>query len=451
MLFIKRILILIGICLGVAVGAMAFSAINIALAAIKNDLSASMVQIQWIMNIFGIVICSSLVIFGRMADIYGRKRLYLIGIILLAISMLGSGLAPHAGWIIFFQAILGLSAAIFIPVSQALISNVFPAQERSKAIGIWAAVIGVAMAVGPLISGAVIATLGWRWVFLINLPLILASFILVASFAPESRNEKSIAIDWLGAVFLAITIACFVLAVVQGSLWKSPIIISLYIISFFGLILLLFVEKKVSAPIIREDLFTTHSFLTASVSNFCLIFFVWASFFLIPLYLQTIRHYSALQAGLMMLFDTLPMAIFSFIVGYLYKTLGPKLLISMGFIFLLISAFTQMQFSVDSKFIVLVLGILALGIGMGLIWGPTTTAAISALPLEDAGIASGTFVTIQEIGGTLGLAITVAVVRTHSNLMTGYHNGMWVLVLMCTIGLIVTFAMRKKENFVKNF
>src|SRR3989338_3315105 len=121
----NRALTLIGVCLGVAIGAMVFSSINTALATIQKDLAATLTQIQWIMNIFGIAICSTLVACGRLADIYGRKRLYLIGIVLLGVSMLGSGLSPNANWIIFFQVLLGLSGAILIPVSQALISNVY--------------------------------------------------------------------------------------------------------------------------------------------------------------------------------------------------------------------------------------------------------------------------------------------------------------------------------------
>ncbi len=441
----KRILIVVGICLGSAVGAMVFSAINTALASIGKDLSATVAQLQWIMNIFGVAICSTLVIFGRLADIYGRKKIYLIGILGLAVSMLGSGLAPNANWIIFFQIILGLSGAILIPVSQALISNVFPEKERSKAIGIWAAIIGIALAIGPLLSGAIIALLSWRWVFLINIPIILLSMLVVAIYVQESKSdEQAPHIDWSGAMLLAITIGSFVLAVIQGHLWPTALIVGLYILSTLSLVLLFYVEKKAIAPIIREDLFTNRLFLIGSLDSFCLVFFIWASFFLLPLYLQSIHHFPPFVTGLMMLFVTVPLVIFSFTGGQLYQNYGPKLLITIGFVFLILSALIQMQFQADTSITILALGAISFGIGWGIIWGPSTTAAISALPLNDAGIASGSFVTIQEIGGTIGLAITISVVRMQDTLLTGYHRGMWILIFICMIGLIAT-ALIKKE------
>ncbi|OGO91637.1 MAG: hypothetical protein A3F41_03380 [Coxiella sp. RIFCSPHIGHO2_12_FULL_44_14] len=443
----RRIRALIGICLGVAVGAIFFSAVNTALAAIQTSLDATLTQLQWVMNIFGITICSTLVTVGRLADIYGRKRIYLIGICLLAVSMLGSGLAPQVEWIIFFQAILGFSSAILIPVSQALISNLYSAEERSKAMGIWAAVVGLAMAVGPLYSGAMISWLSWRWVFLGTLPLIAISLILVALFSQESHSEEQEShIDYVGILLLFITISTFVLAVVQGQSWRASLVTTLYIVSVVAFVLLLYFEKKVIQPIIRGDLFKNRQFLTASIANLCLIFFVWASFFFMPLYFQTIRHYSPLQTGLMMLNVTIPLTIFSFTVGHLYRRWGAKWLIGSGFVFLLLSAVLQMYFQPNSNVWLLLMGTLAFGVAWGFIWTPSTTAAISVLSLQDAGIASGTFITLQEIGGTVGLAITGAVVRAHTNLLVGYHDGMWVLVVICLIGMMAAGLMQSTKS-----
>lgn len=443
----KNLVVLTGICLGIAIIAMIFSAINTALAAIKIEFSASVTQLQWIINIFGVAMCSTLVIFSRIADIYGRKRLYLIGIAGTGISMLGAGLAPSIHWILFFQCTLGLSAAILLPVSQALISHVFPAEERSRAIGIWAAVVGLALAAGPILSGFIVSVLSWRWVFLVNLPFIISSLILVALFAPESRNnESSKTIDTLGSILLAITIGCFVLALTEVHTLKAWTIGILYTASIIALIALLITEKKSPEPIIREDLFTNRMFLTASFANFFIIFFVWVSFFLMPLYLQTEHYYTALAAGCVMLFVTVPLSIFSFIGGGLYKTYGPKPLILLGFLFLTISASMQLYFTPDTKFLIIGLSALFFGIGWGLAWGPTTTAAITTLSHEHAGIASGSFITIQETGGNLGLAITMAVVNMHSDFMRGYSSGMWVLLSVSVAGFLLTLSMEPGQK-----
>lgn len=441
----KKLFSVIGICLGAIVGAMVFSEINTALASIKQQLHASVTQLQWIMNIFGIAICSTVVTFGKLADLFGRKRLYLIGIIAIGISMLGSGLAPNVNWIIFFQIILGLSGAIAIPVSQALISSIYFEHERSKAIGIWATVVGLAMAAGPILAGVIISVLNWRWVFLLNIPIILASFVMVILYVPESRDEKqNVPIDYLGALLLIIMIASFVLAIVQGHIWSYSSIITLYFISLVSLIALLVVEHRARDPIIREDLFKNRNFLAASLGNFCLVAFVWAGFFLIPLYLQTVHHYKAYETGLLMLFATIPLAIFSFVGGVLFNRLGPKRLILLGFVFLIISAALQMYYHVNSSLFDIALGTLTFGIGWGLIWGPTTTTAISTLPAKHAGIASGSFVTLQEIGGTVGLAVTVTVVRLQHNFILGFHAGMEVLLFVAFAGLIIMLFLKKE-------
>lgn len=438
----QRFFAMLGILIAISIGALAFSVINTSLATIKKDLNASVNELQWIMNIMGIFISSTLVTMGRLADVYGRKRIYMIGILGMGVGMLGNGLAPNATWIIFFQALVGLSAAILLPISQALMSHLFPEEDRSKAISIWAAVIGVALATGPLLSGIIISTLGWRWIFLINVPFAAISFLLILLFVPESRSEnESTIIDWSGALLLTLTIASFVLAVVQGSLWRPSIIVSLYIISAISLVLLLIVEKKVKVPIIREDLFTNKRFIFSSLGNFCMIFFVWACFFLIPLYLQTIRQFSPMQAGLLMLFVSIPLAVMSPISGKFYRKFGPKILMMIGFALLILSTIVQMQFDLQSPLVTLILATLFFGLAWGFIWGPSTTAAISTISKNYAGIASGTFNTIQEIGGTVGLAITATVFRMHKNFIIGYHDGLIVLLFICMIGMIATFLM----------
>lgn len=447
----RRMLSIVGICLGVVVVGIMFSSTNTALATIHRDLGTSLGELQWIMNIFGIFISSNLVIMGRLADLYGRKRVYLFGVVGLLVSQLGAGLAPSVGWIIFFQALFGMSGAVILPVSQALLTSLYPEKERSKAIGIWAAVVGVALGIGPLLAGSIIYGLGWRWIFLINVPIAVISFILIIGFLPKKpKVGPKLSLDWSGAFLLILTIGTFVLATIQISLWRPSVIAILYVLSIILLVSFLYVEKRARTPIIREDLFTHRTFMLSSLGNFCMLFFGWAVFFLIPLYLQTVQTYSVFQTGLMMLGVTVPLAILSPVVSRWYKKTGPKQLISYGFIFLIVSALIQMQYHADTNLLFIILGLLCYGIGWGLAWGPTTTAAISALPQEHAGVAAGTFTTLQEIGGTVGLAITGTVVRLHHHFMIGFYDGMWVLLMICFVGLIATLMMpaRRKHKSV---
>ncbi|MBN4066755.1 MFS transporter [Simkania negevensis] len=442
---------IVGICAGVVVLAMIFSMVNTAIPSIGKSLPSTMLQLQWIINIFGIVTCSTLVTFGRLADIYGRKKIYLFGLSMCLIGLLGASIARSIYWVIAFQGFLGVGNAVILPVSQALLSHEYPANQRSKAIALWALVIGVALSAGPLLGGFLTEELSWRWIYLAPLPVVVFSMITVGLCTKESKNKEDCPeLDIKGALLLIVSITAFVLAVLQGGVWAVTIIVVLYLISAATLVLLLFVEKNAKAPIIHEDLFTNRRFVLCSIANGCLVFFIWADFFLFPLFLQSQAGFSPLQAGLLLLCITIPVCVLSPIVGKLYNIVQLKYLIGAGFCLLVCSAAMQHFFYPDSSLIIFVLAALFLGLTWGFSWGPTTTAAISTLDRERAGIASGTFVTIAEIGGALGVTITVSVVRANDNFVYGFHNGAWVLTIVSVVGLASALLLKKTEPIERN-
>ena len=441
---IRKWLAIMGILVGNLAMGLSFSLINTNLESIHVQLGATIVDLQWMINIYGIFIASNLATMGRLGDIFGRKKIYLIGLILFAISMFGAGLAHFPGMIIFFQAIWGISGAILLPISQAMLVDIYPEEKKSVAIGIWAAGGGIALAIGPLVGGVLLNFLSWRWIFLINVPFAAIGFFLTALFAKESRTEgESTKIDWGGLISLTIAIGSFILATVQSNLWRAPIIVGLYAISVISLIFLLVIEKRVEMPIIREDLFKSRRFLLCSLGNFAMIAIFWAAIFLLPLYIQKQLQHSPLETGILMLGFAVPVAILSPLSGYLYNKVSPKALIFFGFLLLALSAIMQLQFGEVAEVAFIAIAILLLGMGFGLIWTPTTTGALSAISKNFAGIASGTFVTIQEIGGSLGLAITVTVVRKQSDFATGFHDGIWILLLFSIIGICSALLMKK--------
>ena len=447
MLAYRRYLVLFAICIGVSTLPMIFTATYTVLPTIGRTLSASVTELQWIINIYGVTICSGLVTSGRLADIYGRKRFYFIGMLFFIIGMLICGVANHIAWIIFSYALLGLCGAILIPVSQAIIAHVFPLEERSKAIGILMAFIGLAMAMGPLFGGLIVDFLSWRWLFLITIPLSIVSGILVAIYTPESSSgEAAPKVDWQGVLLLGIAISTFVIAVLQGNQWHRGIILILSAICIIAVSILFFVERKAKFPIVRVELFHDRLYFLASIANAALLGFFWAGLFALPLYLENLRHYSPGQTGLLTLFVTAPIAIFSFIAGQLYHRFGPRLLICYGFIFLFISAFLQMFFTLSTPFYLLMLATISFGLGVGFAWSPSISAAMLTLSKAHTGIGSGTFFTLQEMGGTVGLAITGTIIRSHPSLLIGYQRGMWVLVFICIIGFTSAIFMRQSKD-----
>ena len=400
-------LAIIGVCAASAVGGLVFSELNLTLAALRIHLHATLAQLQWVLNTYGIIVASTLVLFGRLGDILGRKKIFLIALFLLALSMLITGLAHNIYTVIAAQVLNGISSAIVMPVSQAMITTIYGEQRRSKAIGLWAASTGIALGLGPIYSGFIIHALSWRCVFLLNVPMLAMSFMMVVLFAFDSRSdEESPRLDWLGSVVLCIAMASFVMAIVESQVFSHITVAILTLISISSFIVLFVIESRVDQPIIREDLFKNRAFLLASFCNCLLLFVIWADFFLLPLFLQNVLGYSPLQAGAVMLLVTVPLVLFSMKSQFFYERFGPRRLIIIGFLFLIVSSIIQYYFGMHVSLVMIAIAALTFGIAWAMIWNPSATKAVSTLPLRHAGVSSGTFVTFQEVGGSMGLAIT---------------------------------------------
>jgi EmrB/QacA subfamily drug resistance transporter len=439
-----------GICFASAVQPINFSLVTIGVPVIQKEFSASILELQWMLNIFGIVISIFLVTMGRLADTFGRKRLFLTGMLGAGCSSLMSGFASSPAWIIAAQGIMGLAGSILLPVSQALISHAFPDHERGRAIGIWASMMGTALCAGPIVGGSLISLWGWRSIFFINIPLLLIALPLILRYAKESKSIIHRGeLDLAGLIVLAVAIGSLVVGIVQGPGWgwdslRILLLLGIFILSTISLI---FIERKARFPIIHPEFFLKPTFLFASLGNFCMMFYVWPFLFLIPLYLQSVRNDTPFQAGLIMLFAMTPVALFSSSVGKFYGKVGPRTPIILGFLSFLVSIVLQFFFEATSSLLLTSAGCLFFGIGTVLIWGPSTTAAISALPKDLAAVASGGFSTVQEIGGTVGLTIIGTIFRIgHPQFMVGFRYGLWALAPILVIGLLAALPLCKHKT-----
>jgi len=451
MMKIKEFLAAIGAAVGAMAMGLSFSLININLDSIHQYFGASLVQLQWMINIYGIFMASLLVTMGRLGDIYGRKKIYLIGTTLFGISMLGAGLATTPTMIIFFMGIYGIAGSILLPLSQALLVEIFSDDKKGLAIGIWAAANGFSFAFGTIIGGVLLSFLSWRWIFFINVPFALIGFWMTAAYCRESKTEgESTKIDFPGAFLLTLAVSSFVLATVQLNLWSKGLIILLYLFSALCIGILLLVEAKVEMPVIREELFRSRTFLLCCLGNACMIAIFWAGVFLIPLYIQKILRFAPLKAGVLMLTFSLPQAIFSPAIGHLYRSFGPKILIGIGFCMLLVSAILQLQYAETTSTLYIAIATLLLGFGFTLAYTPTTAGALSAISRNYAGIATGTFMTIQEIGGNVGLAVSGTAARLGKSFASSFHNGIWVLLVLSLIGLLSAFLIPKTPKVLKD-
>jgi MFS family permease len=344
------------------------------------------------------------------------------------------------GWIIFAQAIMGIAAAIVIPISQALLTYLYPEEKRAQAIGIWATLACTSLGIGPIVGGLILEELGWNWIFLINVPLALISLYPLIKYVPESKSAHNhTKIDFSGLSLLILTIGSLVLAIMQAPEWGWNV---LWIGLIFVLSLTLFIlsERKSESPIIRPDFFFQRAFLFPTLANFCIVSFVWGDFFLLPYFIQNEHHMTALETGILMLLVTGPVVLFSSTIGKLYNKTGPKLLMGVGFSFFILSSIAQVLFNPESL-ILPIIAAFCFGIGWVIAWGPSITSAVSSVPRDSAALASAAFSTMQEIGGTLGVTIAGTLFRVGDQ----FSHGAWFLLVISIIGLLFSMGTIKKS------
>jgi EmrB/QacA subfamily drug resistance transporter len=320
--------------------------------------------------------------------------------------------------LIFFRFVQGVGAAILYTVPVAILPSLFTDDGRGKATGILIGANGFGLAIGPVIGGFIVSALSWRWIFFINLPLILISILLCFKTIPESTHlEHGRKIDWPGLILLVMGFPFLVFATVEGSSWGwlSSTTLMLYVIAITSLTLFYIIELRSESPIIQFKLFKNKMFLIGIVANFSLAFFYTILFFLLPLYLHNLRGQSADQIGLTLLPATLLVALLSPVVGRLIDQKGPKLILLIGFLAFMLSAFLQCFFQADTSMVFILTALILFGLGWGFILSPSIVATLSSVPESIGGVAMGSLGTLHNFGGAIGLAIGTVVYHSFAN------------------------------------
>ena len=395
-------------CLGSFVVLLDASIVVTALPTIQNHFHANLSDLQWVVDAFTLPFAALMLTAGTLGDRFGRKRFFLLGLVLFLVGSAFCGYAPTLGWLLFGRATQGVGAAALAPGSLSLLAASFPEpRERVQAIGLWAGISGLGLAIGPLAGGWLIQIASWPAIFFVNLPIGLLALALSGSGLSESRNPNARRIDQAGQVFVTTALFCLVIALIEGSSagWTSPLILVLFLGSTAGFSAFLLVEARVYEPMIPLHLFMNRAFSVANVVSVVLGFAMMGSLFFLVQFLQNVQGYTAFEAGL----RTLPTSVGIFAIapfaGRLTARRGPRLPIVLGSLLSATSLFliaTTLQ--PDTSSITFCWQIALFGIGCGFMMTPLAAVVLSATPPGRSGLGSSILNTSRQVGITFGVA-----------------------------------------------
>jgi len=412
------------------------SIVNVALPSIGHALDFSQDDLSWVVNAYTLTFGGFLLLGARLADLMGRRRMFILGLVVFSLASLLGGLAQSETWLIAARAVQGLGAAIVSPAALSIITTTFAeGEERNRALGVWGAVAGAGGAAGVLLGGVLTSGLSWRWVLFVNVPIGLTCAVLAPRLLAESRSEEQDrAFDIPGAVTVTAGLALLVFAFVEASKsgWGSATTIARIAVAVALLVAFVAIELRQRAPLMPMHIFRMRTIRGANIVALLIGMSLFSMFFFISLYMQQVLHFSALDAGL----SYLPLAVGIILSAGLASVgvtrFGFKPVLFTGLMFIAAGLFWFSQVSTDGSFAGDVLGpsILA-AIGLGLSFVPVTIAAVTGIQPREAGLASGLVNTSQQVGGALGLAIlaTIANTRTGDILRAGHHTTSYALTL----------------------
>jgi EmrB/QacA subfamily drug resistance transporter len=440
-------LILAICCMSLLVVGMDVTIVNVALPAIQRDLRATVSGLQWILDAYTLVVASLLMLAGSVSDRVGRRRVFQVGLFVFTAGSLLCSLAHSIGQLIGFRALQGLGASMLNPVALSIIANAFPeSRARARAVGVWGAVAGASLALGPLIGGALTQSVGWRSIFWINLPICLVAVALAARFVPESKAPRARAFDPFGQLLVFVSLASLTYAVIEGprSGWTSSLILGLFATSGAALVLFLFYEPRRKQPLLDLRFFRSVPFSSATLLAVC-AFASFAGFlFLNALYLQEVRGLSAFHTGLCTLPLAIAMMVCAPLSGRLVGNHGTRpSLLAAGAGFLL-STLVLTRLSVSTPMVLILLAYVLFGVGLGMVNPAITNNAVAGMPLSQAGVAAAIASTGRQVGAALGVAVAGTVVSAShekgSDFTQATHPIWWIMTGCGAIILLLGWA-----------
>jgi EmrB/QacA subfamily drug resistance transporter len=441
----RRVLVLAICCMSLFIVGIDVTIVNVALPSIQRQLHAPVSGLQWVVDAYTIVVASFLMLSGSTGDRIGRRRTFQTGLALFTLGSLACSLAPALGWLVAFRALQALGGSMLNPVAMSIITNTFtdPA-ERARAIGLWGAVFGISLALGPVVGGALVTSVGWRGIFWVNIPVGVAAIILTALFVPESRAPRARRLDPVAQILIVVLLASLTYGIIEGpnAGWASARILTCFGLAAAALISLIAYEPRRDEPLIDLRFFRSAPFSGATVIAICAFAALGGLLFLNTLYLQDVRGYSALRAGLYLLPIGAMTLLLAPVTGRIVAARGPRLPLIVAGIATTAGGIMLTRLTRDSSVGYLMACYVVLGIGCGTVNAPITNTAMSGMPRSQAGVAAGIASTSRQVGSTLGVAILGSAVLSslHGSLRLGFVDASrvsWWIITGCGVAILL--------------
>jgi len=429
--------------------------VNVAIPTIQRSLHLSVSGLEWVVSSYLLTLAGLLLVGGRLADVYGRRRVFLVGLAVFTLSSLAAGLAGSGAVLIASRAVQGVGAALVLPATLAIIMAAFTnVRERTTAIGIWAAVSALALALGPALGGLISQHLHWGWIFLINVPLGVITFGLAVFYGAESRAGSAAGrLDLPGVLTSALSLFALTYALIEGNVsgWTAPLILGAFAVAAVSAVAFLAIEARVAHPMVDLSMFRNRAFSGGSVTFMIWAFGILGIYFFTSIYLQQTLGFSPVEAGLAFVPMALCLAVFAGIAPRVEARAGAHRTVAAGMLLMVVGLVLFARLGEHAGYTSLLPGFLLFGAGAGLMNVPATNASMQAIPTARAGVASALINASREVAGLLGITVIGAVLRTRQGaalragaspvhaFVDGYHTGLLVTIVLMAAGVGVSY------------
>ena len=436
--------------------------VNVALPSIAADLKVDLSELEWIVTGYALTFASLMLTGGKLADLLGRRRIFIVGLTIFTVSSLVCGLAGSGELLIGARVVQGAGAALMNPATLSIIAATFPPRQRGTAIGIWAGTAALALAIGPLIGGLLTQHISWGWIFFVNVPIgvlaIIASLILI----PESRDESvEQRLDLPGLLTSGIGLFSLTYGLIEANTygWTSPRIVGAFVVGVVMLVAFVLLERHQRIPMLDLSLFKNGTFIGANLAVLLVALAMFGVFFFLSLYMQGVLGYSAVQAGAAFLPMTILIMLVAPIAGRSTDRFGSRWLITIGMILLAVQLLYFSRLGVEETYWHLFPAMIVGGFGMAMVMTPSAAAAVRALPVDKSGVGSAVLNAFRQVGGSTGIALMGAIMaheigavkgpavfQNKQLFVDGLSTTLTVAALIAVLGAVVSFALIRAHD-----